>query len=345
VTIELILGRLLILAPAALIALVVSLGLIGLLRPWLERYALARPNARSSHRQPTPQGGGIAVVVATLAVAWGSGALFPGLIADQSALFLAVTAAAALLALVGAVDDIRALPAAPRLVSHCVAVGALIAALPSDWHIVPLVPWWVERLCLVIGGVWFVNLVNFMDGIDWMTVAETVPLTGAIVLLGLLDAIGMLPALVAATLLGAILGFAPFNQPVARLFLGDVGSLPIGLLLGWLLLELARRGHFAAALILPLYYLADATTTLLGRIARGEPFWRAHRGHFYQRAAAAGFTVTEIVGRVFLLNLALVMAAFITIATHGVVVSLATLAAGLTIVAWLLASFARGRHS
>ena len=96
-----------------------------------------------------------------------------------------------------------------------------------------------------------------------------------------------------------MLGFAPFNKPVARLFLGDVGSLPIGLLLGWLLLQLAAKGHLAAALILPLYYLADATITLACRIARGEPIWQAHRTHFYQRATDNGFSVPAIVTRVF----------------------------------------------
>ena len=107
-----------------------------------------------------------------------------------------------------------------------------------------------------------------------------------------------LPALLASALLGAMIGFAPFNRPVARLFLGDVGSLPIGLLLGWLLLHSPARGHLAAALILPLYYLADATVTLARRIARGEPFWQAHRTHFYQRATDNGFTVPEIVTHV-----------------------------------------------
>ena len=90
-----------------------------------------------------------------------------------------------------------------------------------------------------------------------------------------------------------MIGFAYFNRPVARLFLGDVGSLPIGLLLGWLLLLLAANGHLAAALLMPLYYLADATITLLRRLFRGEPVWHAHRTHFYQLATDRGFTVTR----------------------------------------------------
>src|SRR5206468_5619874 len=137
---------------------------------------------------------------------------------------------------------------------------------------------------LIVGGVWFVNLVNFMDGLDWMTVAEVVPITACLAMLGLIGALPAGPALTAAALLGAMLGFAPFNKPVARLFLGDVGSLPIGLLLGWLLLRLAASGQLVAALILPLFYLADATVTLAWRLAARRPFWQAHRTHFYQRA-------------------------------------------------------------
>ena len=63
-----------------------------------------------------------------------------------------------------------------------------------------------------------------------------------------------------------MIGFAYFNRPVARLFLGDVGSLPVGLLLGWLLMQLAGRRGLAAAILLPLYYLADATITLIRRL-------------------------------------------------------------------------------
>ncbi len=197
---------------------------------------------------------------------------------------------------------------------------------------------------LFLAGLWFVNLVNFMDGIDWMTVAEVVPVTGAILLLGLAGTVAPLPALVAAALLGAILGYAPFNKPVAQIFLGDVGSLPIGLLLGWLLLWLAATGHLAAALILPLYYLADATITLVWRIARREPIWHAHRTHFYQRASDRGLTVLEIVTRVFLVNLVLAGFAFITVAANNLVVSLAMLSAAAAIVCWLLAAFASGKQ-
>ena len=116
-----------------------------------------------------------------------------------------------------------------------------------------------------------------MDGIDWMTVAEFVPITAGLVIFGLMGARPRDATFVAVALFGAIIGFAPFNRPVARLFLGDVGSLPIGLILGWMLILLAGNGHLAGALLLPLYYLADATITLAGRITRGVPITRPSR--------------------------------------------------------------------
>ena len=335
--------RLWVLGSITLIALILSLGLMVLLRPWLARYAMVQPNARSSHLRPTPQGGGIAVVVATLLVAAGAISVSPALLENQGGQFLALTAATALLGLVGAMDDMRSLPAAARLAMQCIAVGAVIAALPAELQIIPQLPWSIERACLFLAGVWFVNLVNFMDGIDWMTVAEVVPVSGAILALGLVGTVGALPAVVAAALLGAIAGFAPFNRPVAQVFLGDVGSLPIGLLLGWLLLQLAATDHLAAALILPLYYLADATITLGRRLVRGEAVWLAHRTHFYQRATDHAFTVPQIVARVFVVNLLLAGLALIAVAAHNVAMSLAMLGAGAAIILWLLARFATGK--
>src|SRR5215510_9649245 len=332
-----------VLGPVAVLALVLSTAFLVLLRPWLARYAMARPNARSSHREPTPQGGGIAVVTATLVVAWGTAALSASPQNDGGQL-LVLTAMAALLAVVGAIDDVRSSPAAVRLALQCIAVGALIATFPKELQILPQVPWWIERTGLLLAGVWFVNLVNFMDGIDWMTVAEFVPVSGTLVLLGLAGTLPPLPAIVAAALLGAILGFAPFNKPVARLFLGDVGSLPIGLLLGWLLLQLAGEGQVAAAVILPLYYLLDATITLTRRIVRGERFWQAHRSHFYQRATDNGFSVPAVVARVVLVNLALAALALVSVAAHSMAASLIALAASVAIVAWLLFAFSRAKR-
>jgi UDP-N-acetylmuramyl pentapeptide phosphotransferase/UDP-N-acetylglucosamine-1-phosphate transferase len=310
-----------------------------LLKPLLVRYALARPNARSSHSVPTPQGGGIPLVGAALLVA--AAALVWGASGNRSE-FAVVAAAALLLAVVGAVDDIRPLPTVPRLVAQFLAVGAVVAA--ADVALWPaLLPRWVEIGLLVVAGVWFVNLVNFMDGLDWITAAEMVPITAFVGVLGLLGLVPAEAGLVALALCGAFLGFAPFNKPVARLFLGDVGSLPVGLLVGWLLLELAGTGALAAALLLPLYHLADATITLLRRLARGERVWEAHRSHFYQQATNNGFTPLGVSSRVFGLNLVLAALATLTLWWSHPGVQAAALLLGAGLVGLTLYRFSRPR--
>lgn len=334
------------LAPAiVLAAAVLSFALILWLRPLLARYALAKPNARSSHSVPTPQGGGIAVVVATLAVAASAMTLIGAAAGSVWSDLGAVMAATILIAVVGAADDIRAIEVGPRLLSQALAVGTVIAVVPAELSALPFLPWWLERALLLIGGVWFLNLVNFMDGLDWMTVAEVLPVTFGLVLLG---ALGLLPThatIVALALFGAMLGFAPFNRPVARLFLGDVGSLPIGLMLGWLLLLVGGRGHLTAALLLPLYYIADTTITLLRRLFRGERVWQAHRTHFYQRATDRGLSVQQIVGRVFAVNVALVALAVTSAKFDTRMVDIVTLALGAGVVGLLLTGLSRGRKS
>lgn len=322
-------------------AMAMSVVLILALHPLLARYALARVNARSSHKEPTPQGGGIAVVAATLASAW-LGAWLAGLASDGQ--LLVVSGASVLLAVAGAIDDTRGLHPAPKFLIQFLAAAAIIAALPADIRIAPLLPQLAERALLVIGGVWFVNLVNFMDGLDWMTVAEVVPVSAAVALIGLIGGAPAAAVIVAVGLLGATVGFAPFNRPTARLFLGDVGSLPIGLLLAWALIMLAGRGHAVAALLLPLYYLADATITLGQRIVRREKVWQAHRTHFYQRATDGGFSVREIVVRVFVLNVTLAGLALVSVIEPDPRVDVATLALGGALVAWLLLTFARGKR-
>ena len=316
----------------------VCVGLIVLLHPVLQRYALAKPNARSSHRVPTPQGGGIAVIAATLAAS-GVGLVSFG--APLTASLTAAFAAVIVMACVGVADDVRPLAVAPRLLLQALAVTAVVYALPNELRVVPVLPLWFERALLFVGGLWFVNLVNFMDGIDWMTVVEVIPIAAALAVFGAAAALPPEAVVVALALGGAMLGFAYFNRPAAKLFLGDVGSLPIGLLVGWLLVLLAGAGHLAAALLLPLYYLADATLTLLRRLSSGERVWQAHRTHYYQRATDRGFTVTEIVARVFVVNLVLAGLALITVLAGSRIAGAAAFACGAVLVALLLYSFTR----
>jgi len=327
---------------AILTSALLSAGMTWAFRPLLLKFVLAKPNARSSHHVPTPQGAGIAVIAATLVV---SGAIIAYAGETDTNLPIAVFGASLLLAIVGFADDIKSIPVLMRLMLQAVAVGAIIFTAPNDLRIISVLPAWLERGLIFIAGLWFVNLVNFMDGLDWMTVAEVVPVTSAIVILGWLGALPASTTVVAAALCGAMVGFAPFNRPMATVFLGDVGSLPIGLLLGWCLWHLSGHQHYIAALLLPLYYLSDATVTLLRRIIRHEPFWAAHRSHFYQRATDNGFTVSRVVGEVFVLNIGLAALAIASAVTSFAAMRILCLFAGGLATASLIYRFAHRRPS
>jgi UDP-N-acetylmuramyl pentapeptide phosphotransferase/UDP-N-acetylglucosamine-1-phosphate transferase len=305
---------------------------IMLLWPLWRHFALAKPNARSSHKLPTPQGGGVAILAGILCAC----VVLP-MLGGSPELYSVLLAALALGA-VGTADDLWALDATPRLAAQVAAAIVVIAVLPTELRLAPVVPLLLERCVLVLALVWFINLTNFMDGIDWMTVAETVPLTAALAMFGLVGSLPTDATFVATALCGAMLAFAPFNKPVARLFLGDAGSLPIGLLVGWLLIRLGEH-QLAAALLLPLYYVGDATTTLLRRLLRGEALMQAHRCHFYQRAFDSGVDIFRILRIVLFLNLALISLAATSILTNSVLLRAGTVAIGCLLVGLTLLGF------
>jgi UDP-N-acetylmuramyl pentapeptide phosphotransferase/UDP-N-acetylglucosamine-1-phosphate transferase len=268
-------------AAAALVVFLATLGLTGRLRDWLRRRAiLDRPVDRSAHSVPVPRGGGL-VLVPVLLAAWFALTLLGQAPAGDAAL----ATLAAGLALLSWLDDLRGLPAGLRLLCHVLAVIAGLAFLPPGAVFQGVLPPILDRAATALLWVWFVNLFNFMDGIDGITGIETAALGLGLALVAALasaadDGSGGLAICAAA---GAV-AFLRWNWHPAQIFLGDVGSVPLGYLLGALLLALAARGLWAPALILPLYYLADASLTLAGRLLRGERFWQAHRQHFYQRA-------------------------------------------------------------
>lgn len=331
-------------APLLLIALAAGLAFVLCLalRPLMMRYALARPNARSSHRIPTPQGGGIAVLAGAFLALGLALTLIPLDASARQGLALVIIACA-LLALVGAWDDIRPLSPALRLPLQFLCVSIVVFYAAPDVRLLPeALPLWAERGLALIAGAWFVNLVNFMDGIDWITLAGLVPLAGAIALAGSFGIVDPATGLLAAALLGGLLGFAPFNKPVARIFLGDVGALPLGLIGAYLLYRLAGTGALTAALILPLYHVMDSTITLLRRMARGEKVWQAHRSHFYQQATDNGFRIIEIVTQVAVLNLCLIVLAVLSIGRPAWA-QLACLLAALALTGALLRRFSHKR--
>jgi UDP-N-acetylmuramyl pentapeptide phosphotransferase/UDP-N-acetylglucosamine-1-phosphate transferase len=259
------------------------------------REILDCPNERSSHQVPTPRGGGIAVIGATL-LAW---AVFARTESMPSGVF-GIVLGAVLLAAVSWFDDLRGLSPLVRLLAQAAAVAIGIVVLPGPRDL-----FYLAAIGFV--WIWWINLFNFMDGIDGLAGTEAAAIGAGLLLFAGVGA-GADPALrtLAAAVTGAAIGFLVWNWSPARIFLGDIGSVPLGYVLGFLLLDLAVRGRWTIAVILPLYFLADATITLVRRLLRGERVWQAHREHFYQHAVRRGLGHAAVVKRVIAADLVLI---------------------------------------
>jgi UDP-N-acetylmuramyl pentapeptide phosphotransferase/UDP-N-acetylglucosamine-1-phosphate transferase len=280
-----------------------SVWLTGIMRDWLRRRAiLDHPGERTSHEGATPRGGGLALVPVVL-FAW----LMLALAGDAPSGTYAIVGLAAALGLVSWFDDLGGLAFGWRLAAHLIAATLGVTYLLGTGLVFQgLLPPLVDHIAAALLWAWFINLYNFMDGIDGITCVETIAIGIGVVLVAQYasdEANAAVPAL--ALSVGA-LGFLRWNWPRASIFLGDVGSVPLGYLLGFLLLDQAARGRWKLALILPLYFLADATITLLRRLARRERIWEPHRRHFYQGAVQRGFGHAAIVERVIAANIVLI---------------------------------------
>jgi UDP-N-acetylmuramyl pentapeptide phosphotransferase/UDP-N-acetylglucosamine-1-phosphate transferase len=278
-----------------------------LVLPWLGARALDRPNERSSHTVPTPRGGGIVVVAVLVPALWaielGTGAP-PWRVA-------VLTAAIAALAAVSWLDDRKGADIRLRLGLQLVAVIGGLAVLGVGGLAERAgLPLWLVGPVLALAWMWFINLYNFMDGIDGISGVESASIGIGLVAVGVVT-LGAVAgqALAGLALAGAAIGFLIWNWHPARVFLGDVGSVPLGYIVGALLIQSVVAGHWAPALILPLYYFADATWILIGRALAGEKPWQAHKTHFYQRAHQGGLSHAQVSAAIGAINLGLILCA------------------------------------
>lgn len=324
-------------AGSALGAGLLAWALILWLRPWLTRLASAKPDFRSTHRVPTPQGAGIGVMIAASAVmVLAVSIVFGGV--DRPLLGLLAGLAVATIA--GAIDDMSGMGWRLKLVIQALACSMAIATLPDTFRLFAgALPFWLERGGALLWLIGLVNIVNFVDGIDEITAAHSTPALAACLLAASAAEIDGRAGLVAATLFGAVCAFWLWNRHPARIFLGDSGSLPLGLALGWLSLMLAERAPAAGLLVLA-YPLTDGAWTLVRRLLKGDRITTPHREHAYQAATDTGLphrqiivTVAAIAG--FGAVLALACLAWPTPLVQAASLALALVATALPLTAWL----------
>ncbi len=271
------------------------------------RGLIDHPVERSSHTRPTPSGGGIAVIAVVVA-AWGLiAALSDAGTAIVPAEFWLLLAAGVFLTVISFADDLKSLSPLFRLAAQAATVAIVLYVMADrEPFFAGILPPTLDKIAAGVLWVWFINLFNFMDGTDGIAGVETAAIGVGVFLVALVAGGNNNAGLFGLSLAGAALGFLYWNWQPAKIFLGDAGSVPMGFFSGWLLLTLSARGFPAAALILPLYFLADATITLIKRGLHGEKIWTPHRRHFYQAAVRRGESHAWVAVSVALANVFLV---------------------------------------
>lgn len=271
---------------------------------------VAIPTARHAHVNPTPHGGGVLIVALAVPVLLLLVALWPErwstfselgvgpALADRAYLLVLVLASLPV-AVIGWLDDVREVRASVRLSVHLVCVLAAALMLPPLFDFMPLA---LEKILLVLGWGWFVNLFNFMNGADGFAETEAVFICLIVALL--------VPSLapVCMVIAGATIGFLRVNWHPAKIFMGDVGSTWLGFMLGGLLLAGVVDNTWWSLWQLaavPLVFCFDATYTLIARIAGGYPVWQPHKTFWFHRILALGWRHDELVWGLIGINLIL----------------------------------------
>ncbi|TDH38739.1 hypothetical protein E2A64_06490 [Pseudohoeflea suaedae] len=253
---------------------------------------------RSAHAHPARQFGGLGVVPAALFAAFIGCGLYG---ADAAALLGPATGMALLFAL-GMIDDIRDVGPFIKLPAQIASAALALTSLDPGAGWLGLLPSPLAYVVAMIVIVGFINLVNFMDGIDLISAAGAG--TGLLFLgLSLLISGHATVGLMALALWGAMIGFGWHNRPKAKVFLGDSGSLPLGLAAGYLTLVAAQDIVLPAALLPFAYYLVDGLATLAMRLRDGENILQAHARHAYQHARRCGLNEWRIVTEIAVVTL------------------------------------------
>ena len=272
------------------LTLIASLALVAATRSWARRSLLDLPNYRSLHSRPTPRGGGIGIVVS---VSLALGLLAFNAPALRPAAFVIGGLALAIAAL-GMADDLRGLPAVPRLFAQ-IGAAVLFAVVAGPWNRIewpglpPIDAGWAAVPLTVVVLVGLTNAYNFMDGIDGIAGSQGIVAGAGWIGLGY-AANDPLLAVAGSAIAAASLGFLVYNWSPASIFMGDVGASFLGFLLGALTVHTAGALPIAGlgALLFVWPFLFDTSFTLVQRTIRGENVLKAHRSHLYQRLVLTG---------------------------------------------------------
>ncbi len=291
--------------------------------PFLTRMSLVDyPTKRSNHFSLVPKGAGILIVpllIFSISIIF----FFKNILTTQWIIFVL---SLAILYSVSLIDDIKNLSASSRLFVHFISVAISIFALKNEimffmennvlsWiNHDPLVIFYIICGVLTVLWIWIINLFNFMDGMDGLTCIQVLSLA---ILTNLLSVFGLLSENfqhLSLVLISLFLAFFKLNRPPAKIFLGDVGSIPVGFITGLILIKaLLNDGPFIPIIIVLMFYFFDSTITLFNRLIKKKKIMQAHSDHFYQKILRAGQTHNQVLKKIIVLFIVLLFLAMLSL--------------------------------
>ena len=281
-----------------------------------KRKILDFPNFRSNHKSPIPNCAGVIVVPSILIcffiyIKFGYIGFYPWFYISLITIILFFTCL---------FDDLYNLSIFPRIViqTFCVIFGLeVFGSNISEFsgNVILLnnfigEQYFIEiflKFLVAISWLWLVNLFNFMDGMDGLTSCQVSTFSIGIIILSILGYLSTDETYIGLILLSASLGFFVWNKPPAKIFLGDVGSIPIGFIISSLIIyNFLENNNFVPLILLILFHISDSTITLLKRLLKRKNIFKAHSEHFYQNKIRHGYNHKEVLKKIFIVNILLV---------------------------------------
>jgi UDP-N-acetylmuramyl pentapeptide phosphotransferase/UDP-N-acetylglucosamine-1-phosphate transferase len=297
-----------------IICIIASILITGyVLKILLQKNIMDTPNHRSNHKTPTPRGGGIAITLI----------LLPAILWIQSYLNIKeyyLLASIIILATISFIDDVKPLPPLLRFLMQIIAIIICIIPLYADSNMgifFGYLPLWLDMTICAIGWLWFINLYNFMDGIDGITTTETISISSGIIAIAAITLLPLEYIFYASCLIAVSLGFMYWNWHPAKIFMGDIGSISLGFILGYLLIKLSLAGYILPCLIIASYYLFDSTLTIIKRLINGKKIWEAHSEHLYQQAVRNGKSHSKTATYIAICNANLILMAIASLLNNN----------------------------
>jgi UDP-N-acetylmuramyl pentapeptide phosphotransferase/UDP-N-acetylglucosamine-1-phosphate transferase len=293
------------------------------------------PLERSNHNIPTPKGAGLIlipmVIFATLLVFFLEKILFPE--------WLTIFGFCIILTIVSFIDDLKNLNSKTRLLIHGFCVLSSLILFTEDirnliessslfmfYNDNPYFVIIASFFALMILWIWIINLFNFMDGMDGITAVQVCFLAISINFLSILGLIEINFLYFGLILMAVFLSFYSLNKSPSKIFLGDVGSIPLGYLVGFVIIyNMIKSDLFIPFIIVIMYHLVDSTITLFIRLFNRENIFQAHSSHFYQKIIRKGFSHKYVLKRIFILNIFLLMLSFLSVELPFICLSLSVI--------------------